>query len=101
MNKEPKKRVSSSLPLAMIAQIENINQTSYLGCVKFQNVMLKMIDLGFFAIDCFGGFENAWAMMRHAAKEREQTPAIIPPHGMILEFPCGKRLSGSQAKPTA
>ncbi len=101
MTKEPKKRVSISVPLDMIARIENINQNACCGHAKFQHVMLKMIDLGFFAIDCFGGFENAWAMMRHAAKEREQTPAIIPPHGMILEFPCGKRLSGSQAKPTA
>ncbi len=95
MNKEPKKRVSASLPLAMIAKIENINQTEYHGILSLQTVMRKTIRLGFFAADYFGGFENAWQMMVYAAKDREvepSLPGIIPSRGIVLEFPCGKQL---------
>ena len=94
MNTDEKKRISISVPLDMIEKIEGINQDEYHGCAKFQHRMLNMIRLGFFAIDYFGGFKYAQAGRLHAAKEREaepSLPAIIPSHGIVLEFPCGNR----------
>ncbi|MBW8003302.1 MAG: hypothetical protein FVQ80_15025 [Planctomycetes bacterium] len=72
MNTDEKKRISISVPLDMIEKIERINQDEYYGCVKFQHVMLNMINLGFFAVDYFDGFKTAWDGLAYTAKQREK-----------------------------
>lgn len=101
MNKEPKKRINIGVPLDMLEKIESINQDEYRGCFKVRNIMLTMIDLGFFAVDYFGGFKIACAGMHHEAKEQKAKstiPAVIPSHGTVLEFPCGNRLDSSRSE---
>ncbi len=101
MTKEPKKRISIGVPLDMLEKIERIIQAEYHGFRKVQSMMLTMIDIGFLAADYYGGHKIARAVLEREIKEQKQEPGIIPSCGMILEFPLGKRLSGSQAKPTA
>ena len=90
MNKEPKKRISISIPLDMIEKIERINQDEYYGQGKVQHIMLALIGLSFLAINYFDGFKTAWAVLEQEIEEPE--PVIVPSHGNILEFPLGKRL---------
>ncbi len=91
MNKEPKKRISIGVPLDMLEKIEKINQDEFKH-MKIQNVIKTMISLSFLAIDNYGGLKIAWGVMEQEIKERKQEPAIIPSHGIVLEFPFGKRL---------
>ena len=98
MTKEPKKRINIGVPLDMLEKTERINQNEYFGCSNVQSIMLCLIDLGFLEVDYFGKLDTALLVMKHEAKEREEKQAIIPSHGMILEFPHGE---GGAVKPFA
>ncbi len=98
MNKEPKKRISISVPLDMLKRMERINQNERYGDEKVQSIMLCLIDLGFIDVDYYGKLKTALLVMKHVAKEQEQEPVIVPPCGMILEFPKG---GGGAVNPSA
>lgn len=98
MNKEPKKRMSISLSPDMLEKIENFNQKKYHGHMKVQNVMITMVSLGLRAMDYYDDIDIAWGMLEPEPKELKPEPAIVPSHGIVLEFPLGKRLLASQAE---
>ncbi len=81
MNKEPKKRISISVPLDMLEKIERVNQDVYHGHMKVLNVMLCLVDIGMLAVDYWGTCRRAtialeqYAEQREKELDREQEPA--------------------------
>ncbi len=94
MNTDKKNRISIGITPDVLEKLESIFQTEYLGVGRVQSVILAMIDLGLLAVDYCGNILTARATLEHKVKEQESQPepAIIPSHGIVLEFPFGKRL---------